>query len=109
MKVVVLLALLSLSVYAQECEGRASSYSDCKDLTVETGETCCYVEYDVKGVGESGVCYPVTEEEMKDLDKYIKEAEEEESAEFGADVDVDVKCHSNYLSLAFLALLFILF
>ena len=111
MKVVVLLALLSLSVYAKECgdeDVSASSYSDCKDLTVETGETCCYIESDVKGLGKEGGCAPVTEEEMKDLDKYVKETEEE-SAKYGLDVDIDVDCHSNYLSLAFLALLFILF
>jgi len=97
MKVILIFSFLCLStIFAEECYKEADSYKDCKDLTVSTGGHCCYVE----GKGE-GACLEFNEEEYKDLDKAKKEME--------GYADVDIDCHSNYLSIAFLALLFILF
>jgi len=54
MKVILILALLSLSVYAETCNSKddASSYSDCKDLEVETDYYCCFIEQ--KGTSSDG-------------------------------------------------------
>ena len=50
MKVILILALLSLSVCTEMCNDvtEASSYDDCKDLGVETDSYCCFNEYNGK-------------------------------------------------------------
>ena len=103
------MALLSLT-FCADCDAseEVDSYKDCKDLTVEAGNTCCYVEFEgsVGGIsGSGGTCESFDAEEMKDLDKL----EEELERGYGGLVDYSIDCHSNYLSIAFLALLFILF
>ena len=111
MKVILLLALLSLT-FCTDCDDmlKADSYKDCKDLTVEAGNFCCYVEFEgeVMGVsGEYGYCEELTPEQQKDLDKTEKEMNA--AYEGLGDVSYSIDCNSNYLSMAFLALLFILF
>ena len=122
MKVILLLALLSLSLCEDGCTDQpATSYSDCKELPVETGDTCCF--YSTTAAGRtSSICYPFSADEMKDFDKFKEEAEKVYK-DAGLEVTVTITCSedaskttdessddsSNYLSISLIILLSLLF
>ena len=91
MKVILLLALLSLSLCEDGCSGQeVTSYSDCKELTVETGDTCCLFSTNIVGQTLS-TCYSLSADQMKDLDK-VKEEFEKDYKDADFEVTVTIKC-----------------
>ena len=112
MKVILIFALLSLSVFAKDCEGTASSFSDCESLVTEVGYTCCYIEQKGTIEGEpvdEKYCGEVPSTIVDKLDDYIDTYKAEAKSQ-GATIDkYEVDCHSKYLNIAFFALLFLLF
>ena len=113
MKVILILSLLSLlflSIYAEGCEdNQAKNYNDCKNYEVDEGDTCCFMKSEMSYNGNSattGFCYALTQEEIKNIDQTEKKAE---VAMEIPGIKITFDCHSNYLNVLFLALLFILF
>ena len=83
--------------------GKVSKVADCKDLSLDDNEKhCCYLEgkkddKDVKG------CFPLTEDDYKDMKKTIKEIEKQNNA------DVDkLDCKSFYLQIGIISLIFLI-
>ena len=91
MKVILLLALLSLSLCEDGCTDQpATSYSDCKELPVETGDTCCF--YSTTAASQtSSACVSLSADEMKDLDK-VKEDAEKVYKDGGIEATLTIKC-----------------
>jgi len=91
MKIILLMALLSLSVYAKECDGAARRYSDCKDLVTTEGNTCCLFQI-LDEYALSSWYIPFSDEELNDL-KSIKKEVEEDLANEGMDAIVTINCN----------------
>ena len=82
---------------------KVSKVADCKDLSLDDDEKhCCYLEgkkddKDVKG------CFPLTEDDYKDMKKTIKDIEKQNNA------DVDkLDCKSFYLQIGIISLIFLI-
>lgn len=112
MKTILLLALISLSFCSDYCDDveNVSDAKDCKNLEIneKDGYRCCLFKSKYKDkngeLKEYKGCGSLTKSEFDDIDNYIKVEKAEEELE-----ELDVDCHSNYLNIAFLALLFIFF
>ena len=111
MKTILLLALISLSFCEKFCDDveDISGIKDCENLKINetNGYRCCffnskYEEYGKKE--EYKGCGSVTKEQYENITDYIKALKEEDELDY-----LDIDCHSNYIKIAFLALLFILF
>ena len=101
----------SLSYYCQ-VNDPATSKSYCKKSTLGYGiYTCCYVEKKYS-IGESNkeenVCYPVKEEEYKDIKSVVSSIEYNIKASDATNVKVNIDCASKYLVASILSLLLFL-
>ena len=123
MKVILIFALLTLSVYTKECtaDKPASGYNDCKDLEVEeSGNHCCFVDIKTSETeSELKFCKEIDKEAYDNLDNAIKEekAQMEEdgvtvekfNVDCGKTTNSDDSDSSNYLSQTLIILLSLLF
>ena len=114
MKIYPCVILVSLILYIQNtCESEKVTVKEKKEDCIKRelsekekkkgAKHCCFSKYKVKDVTFE-VCGAFSENEYKNLFRYIKEAEMND--------DVDIKtidCKSSYLKLGTLALIFLLF
>jgi len=105
---VILLGALAMYSCA-ECEGSASSVSDCEKRTLPTGAyRCCYGESKVTFMGattETKGCAPITKDQYDNIEKFMEDLKKQSEA-IGAKVDkLSVDCNSNYIIISMLGLL----
>ena len=100
--------LLALIAYAnnEECDNisNPSKKKDCNGKLAESEKTdgythCCFLDY---GGGKS--CYAVKKNEYDNIENTIKEIEKDSNSKVNK-----LECHSLFLKLGFLNLLFFLF
>jgi hypothetical protein len=108
-----LLTLLVSQCFSRSCSGTATSASECNNAEKVTGiYRCCYLEQKYTLAGQSvdtKTCYPVTEEQFKEI-KTIVDATEAAAKAIGATgVSIDINCSSKYLVSSILTLLLFLF
>ena len=100
----------ALAMYnCTDCEGPASSLSDCKSRTLPGGAyRCCFVEAKGTYMGttsETKACGSVTKTEYDNIEKLIEEAKKQMEAIGGKIDKYDVDCNSNYIIISMLGLL----
>ena len=78
-------------------DSNAQKGKDCKKISLPGGFHCCYASG--KGTEKSG-CFPITDENYKDIDKFIEQIEKQNG---GKDISVD--CASKYIIVSFLSLI----
>ena len=100
----------ALAMYnCADCEGSASSVSDCEKRTLPEGAyRCCFADVKVTIMGqtkESKEFGPITKDQYDNIEKFMEEAKKQVEA-FGGKIDrYEVDCNSNYIIISMLALL----
>lgn len=112
---IILIALIS-NIISEDCESKqsASSYKDCKDLTL-TGDDkyCCFYKYTYKLKDSSKEeefkgCGGITQSEYDDIKKYIKDTEDEVK-KAGGEMKLDkIDCKLNFLQYYLSSLLLLI-
>ena len=82
---------------------KVSEVADCKDLSLDDDEKhCCYLEGELNDKDVKG-CFPLSEDQYKDMKKTIKDIENQNKAE----VD-KLDCKSFYLQIGIISLIFLI-
>ena len=92
-----------LSTKCGDLTQQPSKAEDCNNRDLESGEyRCCFIEADVKGIGETKYCGAVTKEQYDDIDDFIDKVEKA-----GKDTveDYSIDCGSNYIVISILSLI----
>lgn len=92
-----------LSTKCVDLTQQPSKAEDCNNRELDSGEyRCCFIEIEVKKVGKTKYCGPVTKEQYDDIDDYIDKAEDD-AGDTVEDFSID--CGSNYIVISILSLI----
>ena len=100
----------ALAMYScANCEGPATSVSDCEKRTLPAGGyRCCFVDFKVTVMGEPQItkeCGSLTKEEYDNIDKVLEDGKKRVE-EFDGKIDkFSIDCNSNYIIISMLTLL----
>ena len=100
----------ALAMYScTDCDGPASSLSDCEKRDVPTGAyRCCFGDFKVTVLGitkETKECGPITKDQYDNIEKLIEDSKKQIESLGGIVDRYDVDCNSNYIIISMLALL----
>ncbi len=80
----------------------ASGVEECEKLNAGEGHHCCFIKYEYNDVTETE-CDSLSNAQYDDIKDYISKMEDESEE----DVEIDIDCSSNYITISLL--LFLLF
>ena len=92
-----------LSTKCGDVTQQPSKAEDCNNRELASGEyRCCFVEAEVKGIGETKYCGAVTKEQYDDIDDYFDKYEDQLGDIYE---DFSIDCGSNYIVISILSLI----
>ena len=100
---IILFVSIILSIYSDNCGGKADSRKDCDKLDKLTGYPyCCFIKGKDQNGDEAKICMPLTQANYDNIKDYKK------SLEDGGAKIKKIDCKSIYLELSILSFIFLL-